>query len=243
MDPQPAQSQDRFPSTSWTVVRLAAARHEPGAERALDEVFRSYERPVLAYILGHACAPHDAEDLKQAFFEHLLMKDALAAAVQAGVKLRAFLLTKLHSFLVDQYRRHLAQKRGGGRVANFSDLDETQVTLAEPIDSMTPLVAFQRQWVDTLAVNALATLRKDYARKGQVDLFDGIAPFITQTSDERLVELSLRLGRPEGTLKSDIFRLRSRCQVRIRAEVAATLDNPRPEDIEAELAELMGYRG
>lgn len=234
---------DPFPSTMWTVVRLAVAKHLPGAERALDRLCRTYERPVMAYILGGGCHPDDAEDLKQAFFEHLLARESLATAEESGVKLRVFLLTKLRSFLIDRHRREATQKRGGGRVVHWGDLDEGQARLAEPVDPVTPLIAYQRQWVEALAANALATLRAEYADRGQLELFDALAPYITKSGDERIAELASSLDLPEGTVKSAISRLRTKCQRLIRQKVAATLDEPTPEDIEAELAELMGYRG
>lgn len=227
----------------WTVVRLAVAQHLPGADRALDRIFRSFERPVMAYILGSGSSLNDAEDLKQAFFEHLLAKDALASAEASGVKLRVFLLTRLRSFLIDRHRRGATQKRGGGQVIHLCDLDEALARHAEPVDSVTPFVAYQRQWVEALAANVMATLRAEYAGRGQSVLFDALAPFITRSGDEKIADLSITLGRSEGTLKSDISRLRGKCQRLIRGKVAATLDDPTPENIERELAELMGYRG
>ncbi len=227
----------------WTVVRLAVAKHLPDADRALDRICRCYEGPVMAYIVGSGCDPVDAEDLKQSFFAHLLEKEALAAAEESGVKLRVFLLTKLRSFLIDQHRRATSQKRGAGRVIRFGDLEEVQSMQAEPVDPVTPLIAYQRRWVEALAANAMATLRADYESRGQAGLFDALAPFITRSSEEKIGELSAKLARPEGTLKSDISRLRVKCQQLIRQKVAATLDDPTPENIESELAELMGYRG
>ena len=234
---------DPFPSTMWSVVRLAVARNQPGAERALDQIFRAYERPVLAYILRHGCTPDDAEDLKQAFFERLLAKNSLADAEGTRVRLRAFLITKLQGFLIDQHRRDVAQKRGGGRVDNLADLGETRARLAEPVDPVTPYIAYQRQWMETLAANAMTTLRDDYAARGLGELFAVLAPFITNSSEQSIATLSARLGRPEGTLKSDISRLRAKCQQLIRNQIAATLDDPTPENIDVELTELMGYRG
>ena len=45
-----------------------------------------------------------------------------------------------------------------------------------------------------------------------------------------------------NTLTSDISRLRLRCQNLIREQIAATLDDPTPENITAELRELMSAR-
>lgn len=242
MDSAARQHRDPFPSTVWSQVRKAAAGNEPGSGEALEQIFRSYERPVLAFIQSHGYPSHDSEDLKQSFFHHLLRKASLADAVQAGVKLRAFMLTKLKSFLIDQHRRGAAQKRGSGQIANWTDLDEARTHLIQPVDDVTPVIVYQRQWVESLAANAMKRLRADYAVKKQEETFDAIAPFITRDPEERLAEISVRLKRSVPALKSEISRLRARCQEEIRRRIADTLDNPTPQDIEAELTELMGYR-
>lgn len=229
-----------FPLTMWSMVHRAFAIGEQGADRALDDLCRRYERPIFVFILGKGYSPDAAEDLKQAFFEHLLSKNALEGAFQLKVKLRAFLITKLQSFLVDRHRHDMAAKRGGGRVAMMADLSETQSHLADPVDHQTPHHAFQRQWMETLATNAMIQLQHDYSARGQEELFHALAPLITDRGEESLADLSARLQRPEGTLKSDISRLRSRCQKLIREQVAATLDDPTPEAVTSELRELMG---
>ena len=224
------------------MVRLAVAEGRPGADVALNELCRIYERPILAYIRRHCATQEAAEDLKQAFFEHLLSRNALAGAEQSRVKLRAYLMTKLQTFLIDQHRHASAQKRGAGKIVNLGDLSEEQQHLAEPVDHVTPYVEYQRQWMQTLASRALEQLQNDYQERGYSELFKAISPYITHSSEQSLAELSAKLGRPEGTLKSDISRLRSKCQQLIRDQVAATLDDPTPESITAELKELMGYR-
>lgn len=224
------------------MVRLAMAEGLPGSDQALNELCRLYERPVVAFILRKGHAIEEAEDLKQAFFEHLLSKNAFVDASGLKVKLRAFLITKLQGFLIDRHRRDMARKRGAGQVARMADLSETQALLAEPVDETTPVVAFQRQWMETVVTNAMQQLRADYEQRGLAALFAALAPFITGKSDAKLAELSAELSRPEGTLKSDISRLRARCQQLIREQVAATLDDPTPEAITAELRELMNAR-
>lgn len=226
----------------WSMVRLAIEEGRPGSDQALNDLCRLYERPILTFILRKGHPPAEAEDLKQAFFEHLLSKNAFADASGLRVKLRAFLITKLQGFLIDRHRHDTASKRGAGQVARMADLSETQALLAEPVDETTPIVAFQRQWMETVVTNAMRQLRADYEQRGQGALFAALAPFITGKGDFSLSELSSSLDRPEGTLKSDISRLRARCQSLIREQVAATLDDPTPEAVTAELRELMNPR-
>ncbi len=226
----------------WSMVRLAVAEGRPGADQALNELCGLYQRPILVYILRNGYSPVEAEDLKQAFFFHLLSHNALAGAENTRVKLRAFLITKLQSFLIDQHRRDMAQKRGGGKVIALGDMSEEQRHLAEPVDHLTPDLAFQRQWLQTLAEEAMRHLREDYAARGQADLFAAISPFISNNAERSLADLSVQLGRPVGTLKNDIFRLRAKCQQLIREQIATTLEEPTPDNIDAELKELMGYR-
>lgn len=227
----------------WSMVRLAVAEGRPGADQALNDLCRAYEKPILVFILRAGHAPDVAQDLKQAFFEHLLEKNALAGAEATRVKLRAFLVTKLQSFLIDRHRHDFAQKRGAGKVGSIEDLATAQQELAQPVDHVTPYVAYQRQWMETLATNAIAQLRDDYAARSLGDLFNAIAPFITQNSESSLAAISAKLDRPIGTLKSDISRLRARCQNLIREQIATTLDDPSPANIDAELKELMAARG
>lgn len=227
----------------WSMVRLAVAEDRPGADQALNQLCKIYERPILAYITRDGHAPDVAQDLKQAFFEHLLEKNALADAEVTRVKLRAFLITKLQSFLIDRHRHASAQKRGGGKVVNLSSVSDEQQHLAEPVDGLTPFLVYQRQWLETLIQSAMQQLRDDYGRRGLGGLFAAIAPFITSNNEQSLAEISAAINRPVGTLKSDISRLRARCQSLIRDQVAATLDDPTPGNIDGELKELMGYRG
>lgn len=231
-----------FPPTMWSMVRLAVAEKEPGADQALDQLCRLYEKPVLAYIMRKGYSPHEAEDLKQSFFVALIEDNAFADAESTRVKLRAFLLTRLRSFLVDEFRHDNAAKRGGGKVVAMGDLSEEQQVLAEPVDRVTPDIAYQRQWLQTVFTTAMELLQSDYAARGQSDLFRAIAPFIDPRSHPDIRALSTSLNRPEGTVKNDVFRLRTAWREQIRDHIAATLEEPTPQAIDAELKELMGYR-
>jgi len=242
MSSAPVSGHYTLPPTQWSMVRLAVAESRPGADQALNDLCRIYERPILTYIIRHGHSPEAAQDLKQAFFEHLLARNAIAAAESTGVKLRAFLFQKLESFLIDRYRHASAQKRGADKVIAMGDMSEDQQHLAEPVDHLTPFIAAQRQWLETLIANAMAELRTEQTNKGNAELFAALSPFITSNNEQTLATIAETFGRPVNTLKSDISRLRSKCQQLIRNQIAATLEDDSDASITAELKELMGYR-
>ncbi len=226
----------------WSMVRLAVAEGKTGADQALNELCRVYEKPILAYIIRNGCAPDAAQDLKQAFFEHLLSRNTFADAETTRVKLRAFLITKLQSFLIDRHRHATAQKRGSGNVVPLSSVSEEQRHLAEPVDNMTPDRVFQQRWVQTLLASTMAQLEAEYAEAGKAALFALLSPFIGKDNDAGYAELALQLGKNVNTLKSDVHRLRKAWKAIVEQHVAATLDDPTPANIKAELSELMAYR-
>lgn len=151
---------------------------------------------------GHS--PDEAEDLKQAFFEHLLSKNAFEDASGLKVKLRAFLITKLQSFLIDRHRHDVAEKRGGGKVAAMADLSETQTPsrraggrqdtrhrLPAPVDGN------HRRECDEGSPRGLHQARPRRS-------FRGAGPFHHWQGRYQPRRTLTKLDRPEGTLKSDI---------------------------------------
>src|SRR5262245_49644832 len=69
-----------FPETHWSVVLLAGDVSNKQAEKALEELCRSYWLPlyVFARKLGHS--PSEAEDLTQSFFAELLTTNLVGKA-------------------------------------------------------------------------------------------------------------------------------------------------------------------
>jgi len=72
--------------TRWSLV-LAAQSDSPAAAAALNSLCGLYRQPIYAF-LRHRYRHHDAEDLTQGFFAHLLARETLkrAAEKEKGVK-------------------------------------------------------------------------------------------------------------------------------------------------------------
>src|SRR5437764_13767932 len=56
-----------FVTTRWTVV-LTAQGSSPAAHDALEQLCRSYWRPIYAFLRREGRSPEDAQDLTQSFF-------------------------------------------------------------------------------------------------------------------------------------------------------------------------------
>src|ERR1041385_8102832 len=107
--PMPRQ----FVTTQWQTVLRAS---ESGADQsqALEQLCRSYWYPLYAYVRRQGHGPEDAQDLTQEFFARLLQKQFFRQARPERGRFRSFLLTSLKHFLVNEWHRATARKRGSG---------------------------------------------------------------------------------------------------------------------------------
>jgi RNA polymerase sigma factor (sigma-70 family) len=230
---QPPQS---FPTTLWTVV-LRAGQDEPAQARAaLTQLCQAYWYPLYSFVRRRGSAPHDAQDLTQAFFAHLLEKRGLQRVDPELGRFRTFLLASLKNFLANDWDRAHAGKRGGGKI--IISLDETGAESRyqlEPTHDMTPERHFERQWAITLLDQVLDGLRVEYYANGNGALFEEFKTVITGQSTP-YAEMAARLHRSDGAIKVAIHRFRRRYRELIRDRIAETVG---AEDVEDELRHLL----
>src|SRR5262245_37908232 len=104
-----------FPSTQWSVV-LAAGRSlaEPEmAQAALGELCQIYWTPLYSFVRSRGYTVHDAQDLTQSFFAHLIEHNIYCRVDRQKGRFRWFLLTAAKSFTVNACNREPTLKRGG----------------------------------------------------------------------------------------------------------------------------------
>ena len=94
----PRSPTGRFRATLWSVVLLSAQSQAPGSEAALAEFCRLYWYPIYAFVRYRGYPPHDAQDLTQSFFLHLLEHKALTHVDPLRGKFRSFLLASVQIF-------------------------------------------------------------------------------------------------------------------------------------------------
>lgn len=235
-EPSPSGSHDqggRFLTTHWSVVVRAGASPCAEAHQALATLCQTYWYPLYAFVRRQGHSPHDAQDLTQEFFVRLLQSHFFAAADPRRGRFRSFLLASLKHFLMHEWQKAHAQRRGGGAipVPLNADTGETRYGL-EPVENTTAEKLYERRWALTVLDAAIARLQGEYADKRE--MFEVLKPALT--GDRGLppyAEVAVRLGMTEGAVKVAVHRLRQRYGELLRDEVAQTVASP--EDIEAEL--------
>jgi RNA polymerase sigma factor (sigma-70 family) len=224
-----------FPPTMWHLVREAS--HSSGssnAQEALGALFRLYWGPLYAFLLREGKSAHDAEDLLQGFFLHLLEKEKLAKVSEERGRFRTFLLTSLRNYVRDVWAHGQAKRRGEGKVfltadtrilESFQDMNEPP----ERVFDRRCALELIRQTMDLLAGEYSATAAKQarFERIKTYLLGDGASGSYGTAAAE--------LGLTEGAFKVAVLRMRQRFRELFRLEVGRTVSN------EAELEEEIRY--
>jgi RNA polymerase sigma-70 factor (ECF subfamily) len=215
-------------------VLAAGHRDTTRARDALAALCQTYWYPLYAYVRRRGYPPPDAEDLTQEFFARLLEKNTLGAITREKGKFRSFLLSALSHFMIDEWKKGRARKRGGGGIVSL-DAREAETRLGrEPVDALTPEKAFERNWALALLTTVYQRLQSEYITDGKAALFDELKPCLAGARDSMpYAELAVRLGLAENTVKVSVHRLRRRYRELLRAELAHTVDGP--EEVEEEL--------
>ncbi|MFT3754725.1 MAG: sigma factor [Pseudoxanthomonas sp.] len=216
-----------FKTTRWSLV--ADARHFAG-NGALAELCAAYRPPVLAYLRSHGYSETQADDLTQAFFEHLLRHHAWERADPAKGRFRSFLLDTLKHFLAHQRERQHAAKRGGGR--NDEALDEA---LADP--GAGPEEAYEREFALTVVANALKRLEQEAVAAHRHELFQRLKEYLVEPPDAQDYHvLADTLQMRRNTLAVTVHRMRHRLQALVLEELARA--TPDHNALPAEMAAL-----
>jgi RNA polymerase sigma factor (sigma-70 family) len=235
-DPIPGSGQ--FNTTHWSVVMLAGQSEDAQAAAALEQLCRSYWFPLYAYIRRKGHSPHDAQDLTQDFFARLLDKNYIRLARQERGRFRAFLLKSLNHFLVNDWVRRTAQKRGGGETIVSLDEQDAERLYNLEEQSLSPENLYDKRWALALLDRAIDRLRCDYEAAGKGAIFQQLSAWLSEDgAGDAYRRVAQELGSTEGAVKVAVHRIRHRFRDAIRAEIAQTVSTP--DEVEGELQALM----
>ena len=237
---QSAREPRQFATTRWSLILSAAdlQGEERKARAALEELCRTYWRPVFSFICRRGYSMEDAQDITQDFFVKILEPGWLQHADPNRGRFRSLLLKSLQNFLISATERTHTRKRGGD--VKFVSWDDwmaeapSQLSIsAQALDSLPPERLFDLRWAVTVVEHALRRLREECESKGKRRLFHALSSHLTAERDEVLfAQLSTELGIAESAVIKQLHNLRQRYRSLLRDEVAHTVADPAQVDDE-----------
>ena len=236
-------SAQAFATAHWSDVLASKQGDSSEAAAALEKLCRTYWYPLYAFLRREGRSPHDAQDLTQGFFAHLLQRDFLENVGPQRGKFRSFLLAALKHFLSDEWDKARAEKCGGGQTfISLEAHNAEELYLLEPDPGAPAEQIFEQRWALTLLAQALARLREEFVAAGKTREFDHLRVFLSNpTTDGAYDAVAVNLELAVDTVAVKVHRLRQRYGELIRAEIAQTVASP--ADIEEELQHLFNAVG
>lgn len=239
---------DPFASTHWSVV-LTAARGDANlreAEAALAELCRIYWAPLYTFVRRRGHEPHDAQDLTQGFFAHLIEHRIYERTQPDRGKFRSFLLAAMKNFLAHAREREQALKRGGTQAPlpllepaarEAESYYQSQHSAPGPAASADR--SFERSWAQAVVDAAMERVSRTFLAEGRQTLFDALRPFIAGDAETLPAydQMAAALGMPASTVRSHVTRLRGRYRDALHAEVRRTVDTE--SSVHEELSALL----
>jgi RNA polymerase sigma-70 factor (ECF subfamily) len=220
---------------------LRAGRNSDGQPHAdLESLCRLYWFPLYTFARRQGRSHHEAEDCTQDFLARLLADRGLQRARPEHGRFRTFLLAALGNFLVSDWRRTQAAKRGSGQTPIRLGTPGEDIPFSEDIRdlALTPEQAFDRSWARALIDRAVHELRVDYEKSGRAEIFDKMAPLIWGAEHgDTFTRHATQLGLSVNSFTVALHRARRRLGERLRAIVAETVADP--AEIDAELRHLV----
>ena len=214
-----------FSTTHWSVV-LEAGGNSPESQTALERLCQLYWYPLYVFIRRKGHTPHDAQDLTQEFFARFLERKYIALADQSRGKFRTFLLRSLEHFLINEWTKGQAAKRGGAtRMVSWDEQDAENRYLLEPSDAASPDKAYEKRYAMSLLERVMERLRAEFSEDKR-QLFDELKATIWGEQTEASYEqIGAKMGMTEGAVKVAAHRLRQRYRELLREEVGYTVSS------------------
>ena len=227
-----------FTTTHWSVV-LQAQGESPAAHEALENLCRTYWRPIYGFVRREGARPEEAKDITQGFFALILERKDFSSVRQEKGRLRSFLLAALKHFMANERRDAATLKRGGGRT--LLPLDEAEsydVSEFDRSDMLSADLLYDRSWAFTVLDRVFARLREESQGSANAPLLERLNTLLSDEPDRpSQAEIAREFGMTENAVKQAFHRLRQRYRQLLREEVAHTVATP--AEIEDELRHLI----
>jgi RNA polymerase sigma factor (sigma-70 family) len=227
---------NRFQTTRWSVVLVAARSQTPGYKQALADLCKVYWYPLYAFIRHRGYSPEDAQDLVQGFFLHVIEYKTLSRVDRSKGKFRSFLLASLQNYLSNEADRVHCLKRGGKTEFVHIDLEKAEDCYElESVEELTAEKIFDARWAIALLGEAMNRLSREYMTQGKESTFRALRAFLDPINTKRLPsyeEVAAQLEISVGSLKTQIHRLRKQYTATVREEISRTVSDSADVDTE-----------
>jgi DNA-directed RNA polymerase specialized sigma24 family protein len=229
----------RFATTRWSTVAIASDASSPSARAALERLCQDYWPPLFAFALRQGRDFHTAQDLAQAFFAHFIERGYVRAADRTRGRFRTFLLTSFKHFLVHEWERDHAVKRGGQFIPlSWEEHCSLLESRAAAAPELQPERYYDREWALAIMERSLARLEAEFAAAGKERDFQLLSHFLhAEAVAGEYLEVASQLGVPDRAVKLAVHRLRRRYGRLVRDEVRETVASE--GDVEDEMRYLV----
>ena len=235
-----SQSDAPFPMTRWSLI--AGARDPSKRRAAVEELCTLYWRPIFGFLRRRGLSQADAQDATQGFFLSLLEEDLFAKAAEDTGRMRSFLLGALQRWQRGEWRKGMAEKRGGGKeLLSLDMLQDEEDFDASAADTATPEHYFEKSCALVLLENAMQRLAREQAAAGKGEAFAVLRPLLAPIGGAAVPtyeEAAQTLRISAEALRVTLHRLRKRFAEVLRDAIADTLTDPTEAAIQSELDAL-----
>lgn len=222
------QDREQFATTRWSLVQAASQEQslsDDDQRAALSELCENYWFPVYAHCRRKGSTPDDAEDQTQEFFARILDGNLIQSADPNRGRFRSYLLTSLDHFLINEYKKSQAIKRGGGarHVSIDVSLAESRIGAQGGGHAATPEQEFERQWALVMLGSVYKSLQDEQTDEQRRKLFSELREYLSGSNQVPYSVVAEKLRMSEGAVKVAIHRLRKRFGQLLRREITQTV--------------------
>lgn len=232
-----------FPATRWTLISRLRSGDESVSRPALSELCTQYHFPLYCFIRRRGLDHHDAQDALHDFFAKLLRLDSFASADPEKGRLRSYLATALHRFLIDWRKNgHLPRVSTDFQpCAPRGDALSLRYESESGNISDSPETILDRRWAHELMARVLTNLRETQIARGKGRLYDVLLPVLLaggRLQRGQSTALAADLGISEGNVRISLSRLLRDYRDALEAAVLETV--PSRDQVPDEISYLLG---
>ncbi len=227
-----------FATTQWSIVLNAGRDSSPQREESLATLCSTYWFPLYAFVRRQGYDSQNSQDLTQGFFAKLLERRDIDGVDRSKGRFRSFLLASMKHYLINEWDKQRAVKRGGRQTTLSLDFEQAESRYAlEPSHDTTADAVFDRQWGLTLLDQVRSKLAAEHSTAEQQKQYEQLQSYLTgEPTSQTYRSVAEQLDMTEGAVKVAVHRLRKRFGKLLRELIGETVANE--SEVDDELREL-----